>query len=545
MLDFYAHFPYSTSPDEATITALEAAGTPGECVTLSFRVTSTGHVKRIRFSGGALTAPHGGRIPAEALALFVVKQWTQAGLGLYRSEPVQVGELLLKEDTVPLKDGYKRRWKKWSDLFNPVYTYQPPAVRLTGDACTTLKAGESKQIFIRLTLPDDSPSGTYHGVITVTAGEAIYSLKLAVRVYPFTLLPARQELFLWYKGTLGPLRSPQFHVPESLFQAQLQDIYNHGFRSVALGETYPRKAQRAIEIAETVGFAHNVVFQWPFPRKMKTLTFKQVTPAVYVSDEIDAQEDEAEIQAHIQHVQKARKQSLLTMCSVLSAPFAQRLLDDKDIGYAPDIMSFYLPSTLDYFSLHANFTGTRRKKVLYYWMIHMEKPNLNRVLCGVYLWKSRADGIAPYCYQHLPKHPYSPYNDFDLWEPRMSVNEEGQPLRDHLAVYPAKEGVIPTLQWEGAREGITDLRYLTTLDHWLSEAREREITAPALGEIEQGVASFLSRIDLQAIEILSKTNPEPYPGINAEEYHQFRLFLANSILSLINLLDPKPTVMAS
>ena len=69
-------------------------------------------------------------------------------------------------------------------------------------------------------------------------------------------------------------------------------------------------------------------------------------------------------------------------------------------------------------------------------------------------------GACTYAYQSD-----DPWNDFN-----------NNQLRPHTMAYPTLSEPIPTLQWEGWREGVHDLRYLTTLikrstidDIWLKE----------------------------------------------------------------------------
>ena len=54
---------------------------------------------------------------------------------------------------------------------------------------------------------------------------------------------------------------------------------------------------------------------------------------------------------------------------------------------------------------------------------------------------------------------YSGWNDYSIGR-----------YRQHNFVYPTADGVIDTVQWEGYREGIDDLRYLGTLRHAIAAA---------------------------------------------------------------------------
>ena len=79
----------------------------------------------------------------------------------------------------------------------------------------------------------------------------------------------------------------------------------------------------------------------------------------------------------------------------------------------------------------------------------VEDPQAYRRNFGLLLWQNDYDGAATFAYVF----PFgSPWNDFD--DPT---------YRDHLFVYPTINGIIDTIAWEGYREGVDDVRYVTTL----------------------------------------------------------------------------------
>ena len=45
-------------------------------------------------------------------------------------------------------------------------------------------------------------------------------------------------------------------------------------------------------------------------------------------------------------------------------------------------------------------------------------------------------------------------------------------FRDHVFAYPTMDGVIDTIQWEGWREGVDDVRYVTTLLEAIEKAKK-------------------------------------------------------------------------
>src|SRR4030042_2879490 len=97
----------------------------------------------------------------------------------------------------------------------------------------------------------------------------------------------------------------------------------------------------------------------------------------------------------------------------------------------------------------------------YYWQSLGEDPRKNRFLSGYYLWNSPLNGITPHAYEtSYPWHPYV-FNEFALSDPARSDSS-----RDGRLTYPTQQGPIPTIQWEGMREGIDDGRYVATWKYY-------------------------------------------------------------------------------
>jgi hypothetical protein len=476
-------------------------------------------------------------IPKSCIGLFVVKVWEQAGIGVYQSSSIRVSELLLKDDRAPLRDGYTRRGRcgHWKHVLRRSALYRPPDVRVDGDAITSLNANTSKQLWVSIKIPNDSLPGVYCGYIQLqqnNEARTAQRLDLQIEVLPIKLLEAEQDLFIWFKGTLD-CNWPQHYLSEARFRAQLQDIFDHGFRSISLNEYNSDQLQRAVDIADSIGFNRNVLLTAPFPVRFSKVNFRRLTPIYYISDEIDVR-GEAFTRDHIEQWHRIKNAGGQTMASLVQHSFAKRLFDKADIGCPPEIVSYYLPANLTYFSAHSEFPKPGERKTYYYWQSHMEKPDVHRVLAGVYLWKSKADGISPYCYQHLPQPPFSPFNDFDEWEPGLHLGSAKRAFKDHMTTYPASSSSIPTVQWKGLADGVYDLRYLTTLASTIrkSDASRLPAVQVCIRESWRRVEQFLKRISLKEIYITSETNPAPYRGIISEEYSRFRERLARDIVAL-------------
>lgn len=87
----------------------------------------------------------------------------------------------------------------------------------------------------------------------------------------------------------------------------------------------------------------------------------------------------------------------------------------------------------------------------------IEDPELYRRNYGLLLWQMDYDGASTFPYHGSYGNTW---NDFD------------GVLRDQNFVYPTVDGVIDTIAWEGYREGIDDVRYLTTLLSLIEEAKK-------------------------------------------------------------------------
>ena len=126
--------------------------------------------------------------------------------------------------------------------------------------------------------------------------------------------------------------------------------------------------------------------------------------------------------------------------------------------------------------------------------VGVEEPLLYRYNYGLALWKANYDGAMTFAYQWAYGHIW---NDFD-----------SERFRDHCFAYPTTNGVVGTLQWEGFREGVDDVRYVTTLEKAIEEAGDT-VTA---NEAKQGL-NDLKRVSARQ-EVSWKAQPSPPGNLN-------------------------------
>ena len=110
----------------------------------------------------------------------------------------------------------------------------------------------------------------------------------------------------------------------------------------------------------------------------------------------------------------------------------------------------------------------------------MEEPETYRRNYGLQLWQRGYDGAATWAYQW-------PFGE-SLWD---DFDTDFQ-ARDHMMTYPSADGPLSTIQWEGWREAVNDVRYLSTYLKLLEDAKGKPSARAMAAEGEQ----WLREVDL-------------------------------------------------
>jgi hypothetical protein len=105
------------------------------------------------------------------------------------------------------------------------------------------------------------------------------------------------------------------------------------------------------------------------------------------------------------------------------------------------------------------------------------------------------DGVQTYVYQHAEGPGLSmgrPWDDFDFAKDRVLA-----------FTYPTVDGVVDTLQWEAVREGVDDVRYVTTLRKAIAAAKQqkRPHGVALAAEAEKWLAGADIEGDLQKLRL--------------------------------------------
>lgn len=496
---------------ESSIATIAIEASPGELEPGSFVVTSFRSLKNITLTPIDLQAGNT-VLPKDNVDVRVVKVWEQAGQGPRKTKPVKVGELLVKDDTAPFLDSYNLQGH-----------YSAPNIPNSLSVRTDIEPGESKQFWVTVKVPQDAPPGDYQGGIYIESLDSGMReiLGIQLKVLPIRLQEPPQDRIIYYRGSLDPAHGGDF-VGEDRFTKELKDIRDHGFTGVTLYDSQERYVRRAVELTASAAFPGPIIFIEPNPTFLEIAKAYSI-PALFYG--VDEPNDPERIKAHLEKVARIRSSGGKVVVAI-NRSWALRLADLKGLNDPLDAVNFALtPDFLQW--VHAGGLAKDRQrfaKSWYYWQIMMEKPGLHRLLSGFFLWRSRLDGIFPYVYQHLMP-PYSPFDDFAPW-----VGD----YRVHMVTYPSADGPIPTLQWEALREGINDLRYLTTLENLIQEAR-----TSSLPEVAEAVARASVLLDELAQKIVfTETRlgadgvKDPIRGVGPREYTVWRQKVIENILDV-------------
>ena len=437
----------------------------------------------------------GRRIPKSAVDLRVVKFWNQDGYGPLR-DPDQAGliaKFLVKDDRVKLGG-------------------VAPDVRLTGDVATDMAPDTTKQFWITVRLPADTVPGHYTGRILLSMSDGpVATVPLDVEVLPIRLMSPAKEYVINLRSRVddAPAALPSADgqdlvtdfVNRDMLDKQLADIADHGVHKVTVRGTDP-SVWDVLPDYKSAGFRPPYVYTGPSdPAQMEAARAAHGAPDfLYFARPAD---DEA------QKLAALAKQGLQTTAYVAHQDDFAALADnlpyviyDRDSEYPQQL-------------IRTHGQRTSAKHDWWYWQAASEDCVSNRLTAGWLLTRSKLYGgfIADY----QASFGTDPYDE-------MSTGAPGQlsSFRPQMLTYPAKDGVIDTLQWEAVREGVNDTRYLTTFYSALRECKDNHVAKDVVAEAEAYATSFLDK---------------PLTLLSDEDYQQARQKIAQYAVKLRMAVD--------
>ena len=427
-------------------------------------------------------------IDKSALDMKLVKVWYQGGIShVPTGKSFLTPELLLNDDDLVKLDEEKQR-NIVRDIDAPKDAPKLLPVNIPGMT--------AKQFWLTVHTPDDAKPGTYTGTITIKAsdlGEKV--LKVNLRILPIKLVEPEYEFSLYYRGIIKDgspeIVSSEHKTPEQL-AIEFRNMKEHGITNPNVYQRFDKNFDKYMEIRKQSGL------------KMDPLYLLGVGTGSPTSDE--------EIQAHLKSLQsvltwakdngieevyfqgsdEARGEELRAQRKMWKAlhGIGGKVFVACGAGFFPlvgDLLD--LPVVARESKEEVPLVHAAGHKMSYYSNPAggIEQPYTFRYRFGHWLDRSGMDGVHTYCYQHGEGPGISMgrmWDDFDF-----------KKYRTLGVTYPTVDGVVDTLQFEGMREGVDDVRYLSTLRAVITEAKKS--TNPKTIELVKETEKWLTNLDVE------------------------------------------------
>lgn len=429
-----------------------------------------------------------------------MKCWFQSGVGVKATrQRLLVPELLLKNDKLVRVDlENKQNYMRDVDASG-----QDAYILISGPNSDSMKhvqpedtetlqpvdieAGTTRQFRITVRAPEDATPGQYKGRIQLASdGAPSADLTLNLRVLPFDLEKPLLRYSIYYRGRLardgkGSISSEQ-KSPQQ-YEAEMRNSKAHGVEYPAVYQSYDRQLLPGVfKIREKAGLPAGPLYTLGIGTGNPTTQEKLDALKRSVRTWIDIAKKHGYDDVYVYGIDEAKGELLesqraawravhevggkvFVACHKGAFELMGDLLDLAILAgqHLPKDAAKYHSVSHQVFC-YANPQGG------------VEQPETYRRNFGILLWKSGYDGTMDYAYQHSYNHGW---NDFDH-----------ETWRDHNFTHPTVSGVIDTVEWEGFREGVDDVRYLTTLLKAIEKAR---IDKPDLAKRAQ---QWLDRIEI-------------------------------------------------
>ena len=496
---------------------LDVIACRGEYEPASFVITAKDDIDSLQVQAGDLEGPEG-IIAANAIDIKVVKCWYQSGskgeaADKEYSKRVLVPALLLNDDSL-IKVNYQ---KKENYLKVPVpakgkYIWISDPDEKEGDnppipseefsikdspvlLPVNIPANTNKQFWLTIHVPDDAKPGTYSGRITLSAASARTHLKLDLRVLPFELSKPYYTACMFYRNPTGDLRARQSLLR---YRREMENLLAHGVEYPTYYPPGPQSDHEFLQIRKDLGMTGKPVY---------TITGAHY-PISEVKERLSVLTSYGFTEVYFYSIDEASGERLFNQRpkwkATREAGGKVWTSGGREVGYQGKSKFDTVGDILDVYNCAFGPSPEEAEKwhkaghrIFCYANPHVgqDDPDIYRRNYGLVLWRNNYDGTGIYAYQHRSGNPY---NDFDGG------------MRELNLAYPTMNGVIDTIVWEGFREGIDDVRYLTTLTKAIEGAKEseRKIAIEAEKYLEQMdvYKADLGAVRLRMIHYLVKLN---------------------------------------
>jgi len=451
--------------------ALSLAAAPAQFEPFSFVLHPFGDLADVKLHASALVGPGGSSLGADAVDLRLVKAWYRSGEGTLSNQgrTVLLPGLLLKDDALVQVDA--RRAKNFLrvsvagkprllDISSPGGTRFPDNAVFEDSADLrpfSLAAGRNQQVWGTVHVPEGARPGSYQGTVDLTvAGKLRRRIGITLEVLDIALREPLVEYAIYYRARLAPQgdKVPGSEVKDARqYARELADLRDHGigYPTVNQGDRF---FGQALGLRKEAGLPTDKLYQLDGTGRPATAKqLEQLQDRVGEIARTARARGFGDVYFHA--VDEASGDALrgerpaMTAVHAAGGKLFVACYDDA-VGTVGDLLD--RPILSGPFKPQQVEKWHRQGKLVFSYgnpQVGIEDPNLYRKNYGFGLWCAGYDGAMPYAYQHAFGNIW---NDFDDAE-----------FRDHVFAYPTTSGVVDTIEWEGFRSAVDDVRYLATL----------------------------------------------------------------------------------
>jgi hypothetical protein len=360
-------------------------------------------------------------------------------------------------------------------------------------APVTIPANENHQMWLTVHVPETAEPGLYRGSVRVldANGGGIAEILMTLEVHAFELPPPSLEYSMYYGGRLADHHPTVSQAWKSRAQlkADFESMLAHGISNPTCYQRYrpkhvvervsPTDSRKALEhyleVRKEVGLVDRPLYYLGRgtgtgsdpkhlaqlaidTRDLVSLTRRFGTTALYLYGRDEAKGKKLTDQ----------RDAWLTVKRAGARVFAAGRAGHFELTNGLTDLLVYQEPPIPEGRLVAIKQHELGNRMFMYGnpQAGPEDPLLWRRNYGILIWQADYDGVMPFAFQWQFG---SMWNDWD-----------DKNYRTHAMAYPAVDKPISTLAFEGLREGIDDVRYLTALENaieWLESS-----TAPSRDE---------------------------------------------------------------
>ena len=441
---------------------------------------------------------------------------------------VSVGELKSDANTLPPASWKTCLARLSRERVGPsnskMFIRQPKVLDPTAKA--PIPEGKSCWWWLTLHVPDDQPAGTYTGEVAFAPENAPKRVfPLSVTIYPFKLRQPPGEVFgmYWAKHYLL--------YPERM-RSQFVDLREHGCNGITL------------DIAPVGGFDDQGNLKLDFSEMDEVIKVAQEEgmtspipwhgagriPAMLKADftsDLGRQRYKQIVAAIVAHAKQAGWPPIL-FYPVDEPPLDQIMKYLPLMKETPGALTYCTPNDVDTGLATVQFmdyacwqhqsaredtrdaTLQAGKTFWYYSSNYGESALTARCRSGFLRWRLGATGMY---YWHYQAPHGDPFNALD------------SASTDHCVAYPTPDADLPSLGWEGEREGIDDYKYVKMLEWLIAKAGPGN---PVAQKAQATLDRLRSEIPCDGKQVLSMPD-----AFTHDTFDQYRQEIAAHIVALL------------